>query len=101
MPLPERPYPVWRPAPRWPIAYLVSATIRGLVITAPAAPDIAVSCVLANPFGAPEPAELSQPALGIASIAMTFVEPDPAVEWTDGHLAEVRAALMSEDWLRI
>ena len=81
------------------IAYLANATIRGLVIMAPAAPGVAARRVLANPFGAPEPAEWSQPALGIASIAMTFIEPDPAIEWTDEHLAEVRAALMSADWL--
>ena len=83
------------------IAYLASATIRGLVIMAPAAPGVATTRVLANPFGAPEPAEWSQPALGIASIAMTFVEPDPAIEWTDERLAEVRAELTSADWLGI
>ena len=32
---------------------------------------------------------------------MTFIEPDPAIEWTDEHLAEVRAALTSADWLGI
>jgi hypothetical protein len=83
------------------IALLANATIRGLVIMAPAAPGVATTRVLANPFGAPEPAEWSQPALGIASIAMTFIEPDPAIEWTAEHLAEVRAALMSADWLGI
>ena len=81
------------------IAYLANATIRGLVIMAPAAPGVAAGRVLANPFGAPEPAEWSRPALGIASIAMTFIEPDPAIEWTDEHTAGVRGALMSADWL--
>ena len=82
------------------IAYLANATIRGLVIMAPTAPGVAAGRVLTI-LGAPEPAEWSQPALGIASIAMTFIEPDPAIEWTDEHTAAVRAALMSADWLGI
>ena len=54
-----------------------------------------------QPLRRPGTRRMVAPALGIASIAMTFIEPDPAIEWTDEHTAEVRAALMSADWLGI
>ncbi|MFI6600891.1 TetR/AcrR family transcriptional regulator [Nonomuraea sp. NPDC050536] len=80
------------------LAGLVSATIRGMVIMAPATPEIATRRVTGNPFGAPEAAEWSEPALGMAALALTFLEPDPEVEWTGERLAELTQALESGSW---
>lgn len=75
------------------IARLASATMRGMVTMAPSTPELATRVTRANPFGAPEPAEWSQPALAMASIVLTFIEPDPAVEFTDERITVVRDAL--------
>lgn len=77
------------------LAGLVSATIRGMVIMAPATPEIATRRVEANPFGAPQAEEWSEPALGLAALAMTFLEADPEVEieWT-----ELKQGLESGSW---
>ena len=80
------------------IATLASAAIRGLVTMAPANPEIATERLLANPFGAPEPAEWSQPALAIATLVLSFLEPDPAIEWTIERIVEARLALATGAW---
>ncbi|HJP75787.1 MAG TPA: TetR/AcrR family transcriptional regulator [Pseudonocardiaceae bacterium] len=80
------------------IATLASAAIRGLVTMAPANPAIATVRLLANPFGAPEPAYWSQPALAVATLVLGFLEPDPAIEWTDERTERVRDALEHELW---
>jgi AcrR family transcriptional regulator len=80
------------------LASLVTASGRGLVIMALSTPDLATRRVRANPFGTAAPAEWSLTALGIASLAFTFLEPDPAVEWDEERVAAVRQALESEDW---
>ncbi len=80
------------------IASLANSVIRGQVIMAPSSPDISTRRMHANPFGAPEPAEWSRPALGLAAIVLTFLEPDPTVEWTDERTAQVRLALESPDF---
>src|ERR1017187_2788786 len=69
------------------IATHSSATLRGLVIMALSTPEIASRRLHARPFGAVEAAEWSQPALTAASIAFTFLEPDPTTEWSDQRLA--------------
>ena len=56
-------------------------------------PDIAAHRVQASPFGAAGKDEWSLAAIGIASIASAFLEPDPAVEWDDERLSGVRQAL--------
>jgi AcrR family transcriptional regulator len=80
------------------LASLVTASGRGLVIMALSTPDLATRRVQANPFGTAATAEWSLTAMGIASIAFTFLEPDPAVEWNEERIAAVRQALESEDW---
>lgn len=75
------------------LARLVNATMRGLVVMAPSSPDLATRMVHANPFAAPEPADWSQPALSMASILLTFVEPDPTVEFDADRIAALRASL--------
>jgi AcrR family transcriptional regulator len=79
------------------MASLLSADLRGLVIMALATPDIATRPILARPFGAAQAAEWSLTAIGVTSIALTFLEPDPSVVWDDERLAEVRRVLESWD----
>ncbi len=77
------------------IASLASATLRGLVIMALSAPEIASRRTRARPFGAAQTAEWSPVALTTASIAFAFLEPDPTVDWNGERLARVRRALGS------
>lgn len=82
------------------MAELLDATMRGLVLTAPSLPDLATRRLRAAPFGAARTSEWSQAALGIAAIAMGFLEPDPTIEWTPERLAATRAELAATDWPR-
>lgn len=75
------------------LAVLLSATMRGLVITALSNPAIARHRVIASPFGAIEKEEWSLPAMSCASIAATFLEPDPTIDWGDNRITWVRTAL--------
>jgi hypothetical protein len=68
------------------VASLVSAAMRGLALMSPSTPDIVNQRIQANPFGAGT-AEWSTPALGLASIALTFLEPDPTFE-SGAHRAQ-------------
>ena len=80
------------------VAILASAALRGLVTMAPANPEIATARLLANPFDAPEPAEWSPPALAVATLVLSFVEPDPDIDWTGKHSAQVLRALEEGTW---
>lgn len=80
------------------VAVVASAAIRGLVTMAPANPSIATIRLRANPFGAPESASWSQPALAVATLVLSFLEPDPAIDWTAEHTAELRRILESDLW---
>ena len=75
------------------LATLLDATMRGLVIMALSTPELARQRAQASPFGAAGKDEWSLPAMGIASIASAFLEPDPAIEWDDERVASVRQAL--------
>lgn len=79
------------------IARLTSAAMRGMVTMAPSAPELATRTARANPFGAPRPAEWSQPALAMAGIVLTFIEPDPAADFDDERIAAVRDTLVSAE----
>jgi AcrR family transcriptional regulator len=79
------------------MATLLSATLRGLVIMALSTPDLAAYRAKARPFGAAGTEEWSLAALGLASVALAFLEVDPAIEWDDERQARVRQALSS--WL--
>lgn len=74
------------------MATLLSATMQGLVIRTFASTETATRRIQADPFGV-GPAEWSQPALGIVSIAVAFLEPDPTTTWDNEHLATIRQAL--------
>ncbi len=75
------------------VATLLDASMRGLVIMALSMPELASQRVQASPFGAAGRDEWSLPAMGTASIASAFLEPDPTIEWDNGRLASVRQAL--------
>lgn len=74
------------------LASLATAALRGLSLMAVSTPHIATQRLHTGPFGT-TPAEWSHPALGVASIALAFVEPDPTIEWDDDRAAAIRAAL--------
>ena len=75
------------------LATLLSATMRGLVITALSNPEIATRTTVASPSGAAGKDSWSLPATGLASIAMALLEPDPATEWNDQRVTEIHRAL--------
>jgi AcrR family transcriptional regulator len=75
------------------LATLLSATMRGLVITALSRPEVAAHRTPASPFGAAGKQDWSLAAIGIASLAMAFLEPDPATRWDDNRLAEIHRVL--------
>ena len=75
------------------LATLLTATMRGLVITALSDPGVATHRTVASPAGAAGKDSWSLPAIGMASIAMAFLEPDPAAEWNAQRLAEIHRTL--------
>jgi AcrR family transcriptional regulator len=74
---------------------LLSATLRGLVMLALSMPSIAGQRCEASPFDATATEQWSLPALGMASIAVAFLEPDPAVDWNAERVASVTERLLS------
>ena len=77
------------------LATLLDATMRGLVIMALPTPELAAHQAQASPFGAAHEDAWTLPALGLASIASAFLEPDPAIEWDDQRITSLRQALSS------
>jgi AcrR family transcriptional regulator len=77
------------------VAALLDAAMRGLVLQALSEPELVAHRVKASPAGAAAEDEWSLAALGAASIALTFLEPDPAIDWDEERLARVRQALSS------
>lgn len=75
------------------IAALASATLRGMVIMALSNPELATQRIQANPAGASTTADWSLIGMAAASIATTFLEPDPNVEWDKQRLASLRDLL--------
>jgi len=75
------------------LATLLNATMRGLIVTALSTPEVATHMTVASPFGAAGKEPWSLPATGMASIAMAFLEPEPAAEWNDQRLAEIHRTL--------
>jgi AcrR family transcriptional regulator len=77
------------------MATLLSASMRGLIIMALATPEIATYRAEASPFGSVGKEEWSLAALGIASVASAYLEPDPTICWDEERLTSVRQALGS------
>lgn len=75
------------------IATLASAALRGLVTMALSNPELVTRRVRANPAGASTAADWSLISMAAASIATTFLEPDPEVEWDEQRLVSLRDLL--------
>jgi hypothetical protein len=75
------------------LAALLNATTRGLVIMGQSMPELGQQRTAARPLPAAATADWSRPALGLASIAWAFIEPDPGVEWDQERIASVREEL--------
>lgn len=75
------------------LAALLDATMRGLVIMALSMPEIGQRRSAARPLAATATADWSLPALGLASVAWAFIEPDPDVQWDQNRIATVGQAL--------
>jgi AcrR family transcriptional regulator len=75
------------------LASLVSAHFRGTVLMSPTSPDIVEAHIDADPFGTGETARWPVRAVALAGIALTFLEPDPAITWTEARVAAVRRRL--------
>lgn len=80
-----------------PLAAMISASVRGLVLMALADPAIASDRLDADPFGGGR-APWSLAALGCASIAAGFLEPDPDVVWDEARVAALRAAMAAQSF---
>jgi AcrR family transcriptional regulator len=75
------------------LAALLNATMRGLVIMAQSMPELGEQRAAARPVAIAAPADWSLPALGLASMAWAFIEPDPDVEWSQERIVRVTQAL--------
>lgn len=75
------------------LASLVSAHFRGLVLMSPTSPDIAGAHIHADPFGTGETAHWSLRSVALAGVALTFLEPDPDITWTEERIAAARHRL--------
>ena len=84
------------------LATLVSAFSRGLVLMSLSMPELVEERLTANPLSAAGTEEWSLAATGMAAVAFTFFEPDPAIEWGPERVAMLRkalAALSAPPWL--
>jgi AcrR family transcriptional regulator len=77
------------------LAAMISASVRGLVLMALADPGIASDRLEADPFGGGT-ASWSLAALGCASIAAGFLEPDPDVVWDESRAAALHSAMAAQ-----
>ena len=75
------------------LAMLLEATMRGLVVMGLSTPEAGSYRATAVPAGAAGPNDWSLAALGAASLADMFLEPDPAAEWSDERVAALRQIL--------
>ncbi len=75
------------------LAALLDATMGGLVITAMSVPDQAEHRDSGKPVRRRRRGRMIRPALGLASIASAFIEPDPDVRWDADRVASVRNTL--------
>jgi AcrR family transcriptional regulator len=75
------------------LATLLSATMRGLIITALSLPELAGPQAHGNPFGAD--GDWSLDAIALTSLALAFLEPDPEVGWDRDRITAVGQAVGS------
>lgn len=73
------------------IAHLANAVMRGLMVKAQALPELAQRHTRAEIGGVD--GDWSLPALGLAGVALTYLEPDPDLIWDAAATDRLRAAL--------
>lgn len=76
------------------LAMLLSASLRGILVTASCGPELAQP-LTAAPFSAGEAAQWTPAAVAVAAIATVFLEPDPAVTWDEQRTTAIHDALTS------
>jgi hypothetical protein len=74
------------------LAALLNATMRGLVIMSHSLPELGRQRASTGPLPGAATADWSLSALGLASVAAGFIEPDPDVDWDRDRIASVRQA---------
>jgi AcrR family transcriptional regulator len=82
------------------LASLVSAHFRGLVLMSPTSPEIVEAHIDADPFGTGETARWPVRAVALAGVALTFLEPDPDITWTEARIADARRRLAQAPGVR-
>jgi AcrR family transcriptional regulator len=75
------------------LASLVSAHFRGMVLMSPTSPGIVDAYIDGDPFGTGETARWPVRAVALAGIALTFLEPNPDITWTEARVAATRRSL--------
>jgi AcrR family transcriptional regulator len=74
------------------LAVLLTATLRGMLVTAASSPELARP-LRAAPFTGSDPADWSPPAIALGAIASVFLEPDPSITWDKPRTAAIHHAL--------
>lgn len=78
------------------MARIGTAMLRGIVLMAPAMPELAEQRLTVDPFDVGRltgPVEWTSAGLALASFTMTILEPDPHVEWDGRRVEWVRQEL--------
>lgn len=76
-------------------AALGAAVVEGLVLTSAATPMLAEQRFLIDPFDTGELQDWSYPALGFTGIALSLIEEDRTVKWSDDRLTAATERLRS------
>ncbi|WP_202862540.1 TetR/AcrR family transcriptional regulator [Antricoccus suffuscus] len=77
------------------VGHLANAMMRGLIVKALATPSIATERVAGDLYGAT--GDWSLASLGLISVVMTYLEPDPDVTWDDKRVTQLRQQLEETD----
>ncbi|WP_345216517.1 hypothetical protein [Georgenia halophila] len=78
------------------LASLVSAMTRGQSVMSPSSPEVTDRRITGRPFGSTEAHDWSEPAIGVAAITFSLLEPDPTIEWGGERVAAVRRTIENE-----
>ena len=75
------------------VVALAMPLVRGAIIMGPATPQITRESLQSDPFGVSAEASWSPVAIAMTSIVLSYVEPDPDIEWNDERIERVRQEL--------
>lgn len=77
------------------LAHLANALMRGLMVKAHAIPEVADQQITTEVGGVD--GDWSLPALGLAGLILTHLEPDPDLDWDSDRTQRLRAVLDGDD----